>query len=199
MMPHPAAPVGSGETVAGLVLAAGAGRRYGMPKALVEVGGRLLVERARATLHEAGCAPVVVVLGAGAPEVRSRADLADATVVVNSGWASGMGSSLRAGLAALEPTGVDAVVVMLVDTPGVSAQAVRLVLAYAGPAALVTATYHGQPGHPVLLGRAHWTGAAASAVGDTGARGYLSARADQVTRVPCDAVADGADLDEPVA
>ncbi len=184
---------------AGLVLAAGAGRRYGMPKALVEIGGRLLVERATATLREAGCAPVVVVLGAGAARVRERADLGDATVVVNADWASGMGSSLRAGLAALEPTGADAVVVMLVDTPGVTAAAVRLVLGYAGPGALVTATYHGQPGHPVLLGRAHWPGIAALAAGDVGARRYLAAHPDLVTAVPCEAVADGTDLDEPVA
>jgi CTP:molybdopterin cytidylyltransferase MocA len=187
------------ETVAGLVLAAGAGRRYGGPKALVEVDGRLLVERALATLREAGCAPVVVVLGAGAAEVRSRADLSDATVVVNAGWAAGMGSSLRAGLAALEPTGAAAVAVLLVDTPGVTPAAVRLVLGYAGRDALVTATYQGEPGHPVLLGRAHWAGVAASAVGDIGARRYLSGHADLVTRVPCDGIADGADLDEPVA
>jgi nicotine blue oxidoreductase len=182
---------------AGLVLAAGAGRRYGRPKALVEVGGQRLVERALATVRDAGCAPLVVVLGASAPEVRSRAELSDATVVANDGWATGMGSSLRAGLAALEPTGATAVVVMLVDTPGITTEAVRLVLARTGPDALVTATYHGQPGHPVLLGRAHWAGVAASAVGDVGARRYLSVHADLVTTVPCEAVADGTDLDEP--
>jgi nicotine blue oxidoreductase len=184
--------------VAGLVLAAGAGRRYGMPKALAEVGGRLLLDRALASLRDAGCAPLVVVLGAAAPEVRSRADLSGATVVVNDEWATGMGSSLRAGLAALEPIGPIAVVVMLVDTPGVTAEAVRRVLAYAGPTALVTATYHGQPGHPVLLGRAHWAGVAGSAVADIGARRYLSDHPDLVTRVACEAVADGTDLDEPV-
>jgi len=183
-------------SVAGLVLAAGAGRRYGRPKALVEVGGQPLVDRALGTLRDTGCTPVVVVLGAAAPRVRAAADLSGATVVVNDGWAAGMGSSLRAGLAALAATDAAAVLVMLVDTPGVTPEAVRLVLAYAGPAALVTATYHGQPGHPVLLGREHWAGVAASAVGDVGARPYLSTH--PVTRVPCEAVADGTDLDEPV-
>jgi CTP:molybdopterin cytidylyltransferase MocA len=108
-----------------------------------------------------------------------------------------MGSSLRAGLAALEKTAAEAVVVMLVDTPGVTAEAVRRVLAHTGPGALVVATYHGQPGHPVLLGRAHWQGIAELAVGDVGARRYLAAHAGQMTAVPCEDVADGTDIDRP--
>jgi nicotine blue oxidoreductase len=183
--------------VAGLVLAAGAGRRYGGPKALVDLDGRLLVERALATVRDAGCAPLVVVLGAGADEVTARADLGDAVTVVNHDWDTGMGSSLRAGLAVLETTGADAVTVLLVDTPGVTPAAVRRVMAHAAPDALAGATYGGQPGHPVLLGRAHWAGVARSAVGDVGARRYLSAHADLVISVPCEDVADGADLDEP--
>ncbi len=183
--------------VAGLVLAAGAGRRYGGPKALVEVGGRLLVERALGTLREGGCGPLVVVLGAGAAEVTARAELSGAVAVVNEGWPTGMGSSLRAGLAALGGTGAEAVVVLLVDTPGVTPAAVRRVMAHAAPEALAGATYGGQPGHPVLLGRAHWAGVAESAVGDVGARRYLSAHADLVLPVPCEDVADGTDLDEP--
>ncbi|MGI8626210.1 MAG: nucleotidyltransferase family protein, partial [Geodermatophilaceae bacterium] len=88
--------------VAGLVLAAGAGRRYGMPKALVTYEGRLLVERAYRLVAEV-CDPVFVVLGAGADEIMSRADLGRARVVVNSDWETGMASSLRTGLAALPP------------------------------------------------------------------------------------------------
>src|SRR5919199_3552990 len=84
-------------TVAGLVLAAGGGRRYGMPKALVEYEGSLLVERAVRTASSV-CDPVLVVLGAGAVEVRERADLGGATVLVNRDWATGMASSLRTGL-----------------------------------------------------------------------------------------------------
>jgi nicotine blue oxidoreductase len=170
-----------------------------MPKALVEVDGQLLVDRALETLRAAGCTPLVVVLGASAAEVTARADLSGATVVVNDGWDTGMGSSLRAGLAALAGTEGGAVVVMLVDTPGVTADAVRRISESAGPDALATATYHGQPGHPVLLGRAHWAGVAGSAFGDTGARRYLSAHAGEVTRIPCEDIADGGDIDEPVA
>ncbi|MDT4986627.1 MAG: hypothetical protein QOI74_721, partial [Micromonosporaceae bacterium] len=99
-------------TTAGLLLAAGAGRRYGMPKALVDHHGRLLVERGLTTLAAGGCEPLVVVLGAAADRVRACADLAGARVVVNRDWAGGMGSSLRAGLAALAHTPAGAVAVL---------------------------------------------------------------------------------------
>jgi len=194
--------------VAGLLLAAGAGRRFGGPKALVSRGGPLWVESAAAALRDGGCAPVVVVLGAGADEVRARAVLPGAVVVENARWATGMGSSLRAGLAALGPAGragpaasgvdaagVDAVVVLPVDTPGIAAGAVRRFVALAAPSALARATYAGAPGHPVLIGRDHWAGVSASAAGDAGARDYL--RAHGATPVPCEDVADGADVDRP--
>jgi CTP:molybdopterin cytidylyltransferase MocA len=179
-------------TVAGLVLAAGAGRRYGMPKALVPYRGRLLVQRAAGTLEEAGCASVTVVLGAAADEVRAAAPDLPATVV-NPDWATGMGSSLRAGLAALAGTGAVAAVVLLVDMPGVSAEAVRRILAHAGPGALVMGGYGERRGHPVLLGRDHWAGVSASATGDRGARDYL--RANEVRVVPVGDVADDTDID----
>jgi len=182
--------------VAGLLLAAGAGRRYGMPKALVTVDGQLLVERGLATLREAGCEPIVVVLGAAALEVRSAAELDGATVVDNPDWDTGMGSSLRTGLSTVDGL-ANAVIVLLVDTPGVTPAAIRRLAAHADPAALAIATYHGEPGHPVLLGRDHWAGVAAMAIGDVGARKYLAAHPDRVTRVPCEDVADGTDLDRP--
>jgi CTP:molybdopterin cytidylyltransferase MocA len=184
---------------AGLLLAAGGGRRYGMPKALAVRDGRLWVEWALDVLLAAGCDPVVVVLGAGADEVRRRAALAGATVVDNPDWPSGMGSSLRLGLTTLSAVdSATAVVVLLVDTPGVTAEAARRLASHADPGALAVATYHGRTGHPVLLGRDHWAGVAALATGDTGARAYLRGNADRVRRVPCEDVADGVtDIDEP--
>lgn len=180
-------------SAAGLVLAAGQGRRYGMPKALVVRDGRPLVERALDTLREGGCAPVAVVLGAAAGEVLAVADLGDALVVHNPDWSEGMGSSLRAGLAALTATPAECVAVLLVDTPGITPAAVRRVLRYASPSALAAATYADQQGHPVLLGRRHWAGVASLAIGDQGARPYLAL--NPITLVDCDDVADGADLD----
>src|SRR6266496_3223299 len=122
-----------GRPVAGLLLAAGGGRRYGMPKALVPHHGRLLVEHGLDTLRAGGCEPVVVVLGAAAPEVRERADLSATTVVVNPDWPQGMGTSLRAGLTALAATDAEAAVILLVDTPGITPATVHRVRAHAGP------------------------------------------------------------------
>jgi nicotine blue oxidoreductase len=183
--------------VAGLLLAAGAGRRYGRPKALVRLGGRLLVESATETLRAAECRPIVVVLGAGADEVLAMADLSCAVVVHNPDWATGMGSSLRAGLTYLAGTTVPATVVTLVDMPGVNALAVLRVSARATSRSLVVATYGDQRGHPVLLGRDHWPGVIATAVGEVGARSYLAAHAAEVVAVPCGDIADPTDLDVP--
>jgi len=184
-------------SVAGLVLAAGGGRRYGGPKALVRHEGHLLVERAVATVRDAGCQPIVVVLGAESATVRAQAQLGDVTIVDNPGWKTGMGSSLRVGLEALGATDADAAVVLLVDTPGITAEAVRRVAAKDGPDALVTATYGQRRGHPVLLGRDHWAGVSTLAQGDTGARPYLLARAAEVQTVSCEDIADDTDMDYP--
>jgi CTP:molybdopterin cytidylyltransferase MocA len=179
------------------VLAAGGGRRYGGPKALVRYEGSLLVERAVGTVRDAGCSPIVVVLGASAAEVRASTQLGDVTIVDNAGWKSGMGSSLRVGLEALGGTDADAAVVLLVDTPGVTAEAVRRVAAKGGRDSLATATYAGRRGHPVLLGRDHWTGVAILSTGDIGARAYLSARLDSLQTVPCEDISDDTDMDVP--
>lgn len=183
--------------MAGLVLAAGGGRRYGGPKALVRRDDQLLVERAVATAREGGCEPIVVVLGAAAAQVRAEADLGDATIVENPGWKTGMGSSLKVGLQAMTATDAECVLVMLVDTPGITAEAVRRVAAKHGPDMLVTATYGGRRGHPVLLGRAHWSGVCTLATADVGARAYLTARSASVVAVACEDVADDTDMDFP--
>ncbi|WP_019630767.1 nucleotidyltransferase family protein [Actinomadura atramentaria] len=175
--------------VAGLLLAAGAGRRLGRPKALVEIGGERLVDRGVRTLADGGCAPVLVVTGAAPVEPDG------ATAVHNPDWATGMGSSLRAGLAAL-PDECAAVVVALVDQPDVTAAAVRrLLAAHAAGASVAVAAYGGEPRNPVLLAREHFAAVAESARGDRGARAFLRARPGLVTPVPCDDVAAPDDLD----
>jgi len=182
-------------TVAGLLLAAGAGRRFGMPKALVRHDGKLFVERAADVLHAGGCGPVVVVLGALADDVRTTAILSGASLVDNPDWESGMGSSLRVGLSTLAPTDAEAVLVLPVDTPGVTEAAVRRLAELASPTALARATYAGKPGHPVLIGRDRWAEVAELADGDEGARPYLAANPPH--EVPCDDIATGDDVDTP--
>src|SRR5688500_16973668 len=189
-------------TVAAVVLAAGGGRRYGMPKALVEYEGSLLVERAVRTAR-AVCDPVLVVLGAQAVDVWQRADLDGATVLANRDWETGMASSLRTGLDGLRAWpgvvgragGIDAALVTLVDMPGMTPAALERVAELAAPDALAVATYDGVRGHPVLLGRDHWAGVVETATGDEGARRYLAAH--EVTEVDCSGLADPLDLDVP--
>ncbi|HEY0805690.1 MAG TPA: nucleotidyltransferase family protein [Pseudonocardiaceae bacterium] len=185
----------TGET-AGLLLAAGAGRRMGMPKALVAYRGRLFVESAASVLAESGCHPVVIVLGAEADRVRAAADLDGFQVVDNPGWREGMGASVRIGLAALSALpDVTAVVVLPVDVPGVTPAAVARLIAVAGPDVLARASFGGVPGHPVVIGRSHWAGVVDSAIGDVGARDYL--RTHEVLDVPCGDIAVGTDVDRP--
>ncbi|WP_338932409.1 nucleotidyltransferase family protein [Streptomyces netropsis] len=190
--------------VAGLLLAAGGGRRLGgRPKALLAHRGRPLVEHAARVLREGGCGPLCVVLGAGAAEVRAREGLtwppgADVAVVDNPDWASGMGSSLRTGLAALASTGASAALVTLVDQPRIGPAAVaRVLAAHRAGAGLVAASYDGERGHPVLFARRHWEGVARSAAGDRGARAYLREHAGAVTLVECGDVAAPDDIDTP--
>ncbi|MFJ1977336.1 nucleotidyltransferase family protein [Streptomyces albogriseolus] len=183
--------------VAGLLLAAGGGRRLGgRPKALLAHRGRLLVEYAAEVLRVGGCARVHVVLGARAEEVRARAALPDCVLVDNPEWEQGMGTSLRTGLDSLAGTGARAALVLLVDQPGIGPEAVaRVRRAYRSPRSLVSAAYDGARGHPVLFGAAHWAGIAATATGDRGARAYLKDHADAVELVECGDVAETYDID----
>jgi CTP:molybdopterin cytidylyltransferase MocA len=165
----------------------------GTPKALVrDADGVTWVVRTSRLLAEAGCSPVVVVVGASADEVRAELSGEPVDVVEATDWDEGMGASLRSGLRSTS-TSAEAVVVVTVDVPGLTAAAVRRVADRAGEDVLVRATYLGVPGHPVVIGRAHWSGVIASARGDEGARGYL--REHDVVLVECGDVGDGEDVD----
>ncbi|WP_323100234.1 nucleotidyltransferase family protein [Intrasporangium sp. YIM S08009] len=128
--------------VRGLLLAAGAGRRMGGPKALVRRSPDepTFVERGVEVLHAGGCRGVTVVVGAAAEEVAAIVDRLghDVDVVRCPDWHEGMGASLRAGLGALARTahegdaGIDAVLVSLVDLPDLTPEVVARVLATTG-------------------------------------------------------------------
>ena len=192
--------------IAGLVLAAGGGTRFGRPKAEVEVGGRRLVDLAIDSSVRAGLNPVVVVLGAAwltpMPVTADRHGSGGDTeiwLVDNTDWATGMASSLRAGLAALEPdVDVDAVVVTLVDTPSVGEEHLRRVsLALHDGATAAAATYGGKARTPVGLTREVWADVAGTAAGDEGARSWLRAHPHLVTEVECADLGPWTDIDTP--
>lgn len=179
----------SAAPASGVVLAAGAGTRYGMPKVLAGQGYWL--KRAVAALHHGGCAEVIVVLGAcGVDAVEVPAP---ARAVHAADWADGLSASLRAGLCAVD---TDFAVVHLVDTPDIGPDVVQRVLAAAraAPSGLARAVYGGRPGHPVVIARRHFSELLAGLSGDVGAGPFLRARGD-VSAVPCADLAGGADID----
>ncbi|MDJ1132850.1 nucleotidyltransferase family protein [Streptomyces iconiensis] len=198
---HPAAEPPAGELpVAGLLLAAGGGRRLGgRPKALLQHAGRPLVEHAVRVLREGGCEQVYVVLGAAREDVRARARLDGCVLVDNPDWAQGMGTSLCAGLERMTRDGAaGAALVSLVDQPGIGAGAVaRVRAAHTSPGSLAAASYEGRRGHPVLFGARHWPGVLASAHGDVGARAYLGGHGDDLALIECGDIADLGDIDTP--
>jgi CTP:molybdopterin cytidylyltransferase MocA len=137
------------------------------------------------TLLTGGCTEVVVVLGASAERVGSLVPEV-VRIVVAEDWAEGLGASLRAGLAALDDTEdefVDgqgrtpvlpvAALLSQVDLLGITPSIVRRMLSEAERSRLARASYQGRAGHPMLLGRDHWSGLRATARGASGARGYL--------------------------
>lgn len=180
---------------AGVVLAAGAGRRMGSPKALISgQDGRPWVVTAVETLRDAGCASVHVAVGASADEVRQVLDRNVVAVDVED-WRVGMSASLRACLTALAGTSADCALIHLVDLPDVGADVAERLLRHRGPDALARATYEGRLGHPVIVGRGHWEGVGASLSGDGGAADYLTAHGAAL--VECGDLATGRDVDTP--
>ncbi|HEY0248121.1 MAG TPA: nucleotidyltransferase family protein [Gryllotalpicola sp.] len=170
---------GGSAPTAGLVLAAGAGRRFGVPKALARAAdGTPWVQLATEKLLVGGCAQVTVVLGASALEARTLVP-ADprVAVVVEPHWTEGMGASLRAGMRWLEasaPPSVSAAAITLVDLPELPVAVIRRLLNGVRTTSLRQAVFSGRPGHPVVVGRQHWPDFLSTLHGDTGGRAYLT-------------------------
>jgi CTP:molybdopterin cytidylyltransferase MocA len=189
--------------VAGVLLAAGAGSRFGsggLPKVLHPFRERPLLTWPLAALREGGVERVVVVLGAVAAEVEAGADLGDAEVVRCADWAEGLSASLRAGVRAAADGGADAVVIALADQPLLDARAVARLIAARAPSRLdaLRATYSGVPGHPTLLESSTF-GAIEGWRGDAGARALLDASATRVALIACDGLGCPDDADTPEA
>lgn len=201
-----------------VLLAAGAGTRLGRgPKALLPFRGSTLVNHVATELLRGGCERVVVVIGAGAPEVQATSLPPGCTVVANLRWREGMGTSLSVGIAA---AGTAQVLIALVDQPGLDSRLVERLLASHKPGRITAPGYrsahvapgsggccvehqeHDVPGagalrrgNPVLFAPEHAARVAASATGDVGARGYLASHPESVDIVDCSDLTDGADLD----
>jgi CTP:molybdopterin cytidylyltransferase MocA len=177
---------GGPDRIAGAVLAAGAGRRMGRPKAVLELDGTRLVDRAVAVLHAGGCDPVIAV-------VRRGIAVPGALTVENDDPDRGMRSSLW--LAVTAAADVDLLAVVLVDVPGIGAEAVRRVVRAWRPGRIAMASFSGVRGHPLAMSPEMWRQALTSAAPDEGARAHLAAHAELVDLV--DVPGNPADLDSP--
>jgi len=176
-----------------VVLAAGAGSRFGATKQLAELGGVPMLEHVLRTLAESPVDRTVVVLGADAERVRSAVHLHGATATLCERWAEGQSASLAAGLREL--AGCDRVVVALGDQPGMTAESVRRVLgALDDGVRAARAIYGGRRGHPVAVDSSLFDELRA-VTGDTGGRAVL-VRAGAMD-VACDDVGGGGDVDTP--
>jgi nicotine blue oxidoreductase len=160
--------------IAAVVLAAGAGTRFGGPKQ------RLLLPGVLAALRASSVDELVVVAGAYPLDV-------DAPVVECPDWELGPGASLRCGLSAL-PRDAEATVVVLADGPDLAPAAVdRVIESWRGGAGeILAASYGGERGHPVLLGRSVW-----GRIPDEGARAF------EPVLVACDDLGPPGDVDRP--
>src|ERR1700744_5946393 len=172
----------------GILVAAGAGRRYGKPKVLVE--GWL--DAAVSALRDGGCTDVILVLGAA--EITPPSGV---TAITARHWQDGLSASVRAGLTKADSMGADYGVLHVIDTPDVGAAVVARVLARAldCESGLARAYFGERPGHPVVIARPHWPHVLDLLTGDRGAGAYLSGRGDGEI-VDCADLAGGQDIDE---
>jgi molybdenum cofactor cytidylyltransferase len=185
--------------VGAVILAAGGSQRMGQAKQLLRVGGRSLVRRAVEAAVNAGCAPVVVVVGARGDDVRAELCDCGVEVVVNEAWARGIGTSIRVGvshLAALSHP-PPALLIMLCDQPLVDAAVLgRLLEAHARAAErqVTVAEFEGTLGPPVIVDAALFS-ALLALPDDRGAKGLWTRRPEIVQRVACPEA--GVDVDTP--
>ncbi len=191
--PHASPAGGPSGPIGGLILAAGAGRRFGSAKQLATLRGRPLLEHALLAMARATSVErAVVVLGADADAVLAAVERHGAVPVICAGWQEGQAASLRDGVAALAGS-VEAIVVILGDQPAIDPRAIdRVTAARDGVSVAVCASYGGRPGHPVLLERGLFEQVGALR-GDQGARSLLAGAA--VRTVACDGLGSDRDVD----
>ena len=171
-----------------IILAAGASRRLGRPKQLLELDGETLLARAIRAAQNGGAAPVLVVLGAGAHAIAGSVPVNDVITALNPEWQEGIASSLRVGVRSLHACMPDApgVVLMVCDQPRLSAAHVRTLIDsfhQNSQSAAVASTYGGVRGIPAVFPQALFPRLLAL-TGDKGARGILADPQCPMVEVP---------------
>jgi molybdenum cofactor cytidylyltransferase len=187
-----------------VVLAAGASTRLGRPKQLLRLEDESLLRRTARLAIEAGCSPVLVVLGFQADSMRAELDGLVAEVVVNRNWQEGMGASLRSGMEALSETDPPpgAVLVLVCDQIRLTADHLRTLIARHESArgadniaiAITASVYARRAGVPAVFA-ANLFPELRAASGDRGARDLIRLHAGEVQGIPWPP--GGLDLDLP--
>ena len=187
--------------IAALILAAGRSSRMGPRNKLLEdVGGKPMARQVAETALASRTRPVLAVTGHQQAEVSEALARLDVALTHNPRFAEGIGTSIAAGVAAL-PEGLDGVMILLGDMPGVTAAQIdKLISAYAPKEgrAICVAAYEGKRGNPVLLG-AEFFGALKALEGDTGARPFIARHPDVTVEVDLGSAAVLMDADTPEA
>lgn len=181
--------------VGAVILAAGGSSRLGQPKQLLTFRGDTLIRRAAGAAAEAGCAPVVVVVGATNDAIQTELQSTSAIVVENEQWETGPGSSIGRGVTEL-PASVDAVVLLACDQPFLDTTIVRkLIDAHEKTGKPIAASsYANTVGIPALFARSKFEALLALSPA-VGAKGLITAQPDDVATVPFEAGA--IDIDTP--
>lgn len=184
--------------ISAIILSAGASRRMGLPKALLDLGGVTFLGRILEAAVAAGLKPRVVVLGYDADKILESVDLSDAVVVSSESLEAGPIGSIRAGIRTLLNHPVEAALIWHVDQPHVEVETVLALLdAFrAGRGRIVVPTYGGTRGHPVLFGRGLFDELLDAADAE-GARAVVRRDPGRVAHVEVDDPAVLADINDP--
>ena len=173
--------------MSGLVLAAGASRRFGRPKQLLAWRDTTLLGWViRQASGARGLDELIVVIGGAADEVRTSVEFGRARVIQADDFAEGCAASYRSGMAALDER-ADAVTVLLGDQPGIDSSTINRVVQTwrEAPSPIVVSSYRGRIGHPIIFARECFD-ALSKLSGDKAAWKIVDGRLDETTRVELD-------------
>jgi len=182
--------------ISAIVLAAGASTRMGSAKQLLHLGGRRVLQHVLDNVRRSAASEMILVLGHAAEEIQSKLELKGVQVVMNDDYRQGMGSSLKAGLSAIDQQ-AKAALIILADQPFVRGETLdRLIAEHSRTKAqIVIPTYNGFRGNPVLLDQAVFAEVMALS-GDIGCRAIFGNHLEGIVKLPVDDAGVLLDLDQ---